>query len=155
FIAAVDGTDRLIEISFAHKHDDHIGRLKVVGHRQVEVIHACTNVVDDRRDFRPSLWVCLIEHEHSDRFVEFAYPPDAPAQLQLRIERDLEEAVPDLLVRKACSFGVAPVADAEVPGIRGATDGPAKRNDDRGDDCSRPSWKELRLAGKGPRPWRP
>src|SRR5260370_9668845 len=101
-----------------------------------------------RPDSPPPLWVCLIEYEHSDGFVEFAYPREASAQLQLRAERDLEETVLDLVVREACSFGVAPIADVGVFGMRGATDSPGECNQHRGDDCSRPVWEERRFDSK-------
>src|SRR5262249_44223134 len=126
----------------------------VVSHRQVEVTDMGANVVHDRRKLGPSLCVFLTEHEHPDGFVEFAYPPDASAQLQLRVERNLEETVPDLLVREACSLRVAPIADVGILSMRGAADGSEECNPHRGDDCGRPFWKGSPLWQQADRRWR-
>ena len=80
----------------------------------------------------------LVEDENSDRLVEFAYALHPFAELQFRTERDLEEAVHDLVIGEARSLGRAPTADVGILGLRRRADYPGKRNQSLGEDCSRP-----------------
>jgi len=93
-----------------------------------------TDVGDDRRDVRTAIRRPATDYEDPDRLVEFTDALAAAVELQLGMERGLEEAVHDFVVAEARSLGCVPNADVGIVGLCRTMQGSADHDCGRGED---------------------
>jgi hypothetical protein len=127
---AIERANGSLQVVLGDEPDDEIGGSSVGRDRYIEMVHAGRDIGNDRGDLRPAIGQVLAFDEYPDRLIEFADAVCRSADLQFSVERDLEEAVLDLVVGKIRPFGSAPAADVGVFRLRSAAD-PGKRNRDR------------------------
>ncbi len=119
-IAAVACLEGPCELLSVHQCHDQVRGAAIVRHRHIEVGHAVSDIGDHPPDLRPAIGRRAIDHEDSHRFLEFPDALGALVELQLGAERDLEEAIDDLVVGERGSFTGAPDSNIGVLRLRRA-----------------------------------
>src|SRR5271170_3647713 len=133
-VSSVVGADGPRQITALHQGNDEIGGLADIRDRQIEMIHAGTDVGDDRRNLRTAVWRSATHHEYPDRLIEFTNALAPAIKLQFGMESSLKEAVLDFVVAEARSFGGAPNADVGIISLCRTAQRSAETDSSRGED---------------------